>query len=622
MKKKILVYILLILNLCLFAGNIIVDTVVKHNFDINIIGSCLFLFIALILLLLYVRKDTSENHLFFNIGLIFLILYNVFLLNSNLDFINLKYFKKVPNFTSKSYQEIVKWSSKNNIIINEDYEYSDVVDTYNIVYQSDINKPLFKVKEINIIVSDGKDPSKEVSIPDMMGMKFDEVITFIEENSLSNVEIDYEDSEEEEDVLITQTKVGNIRRDEEIKFTFSRGSINTEEVELKDLTNISKLRATSYLKKYKIEYDLEDGFSDKIKRDFVISQSIEKGTKIKPQETRITLTISKGKKIKVPDLKKMTLEEIIKWANNNKIKLEIKKQYDDTIKKDSIIDSNYKENDELQENDKLILTISKGSITMKEFSTLSDFLGWAKKYDIATSVEYEFSDTIENGGIIGFSYKKGEVIKNNDTVVVTVSNGDTTVVPNFIGMKKSQIESKCKSLDLNCSFQYQNSTKNKDVAVRQSLAAGSKLAKNSNISITLSNGTSNSTSSNSSNNSNNSSKSNNNNSNNNNNTTTNPSTNTTPTPEPEPEPQIETCNVQTVTVGRDLNNIIANPEGYNEVSSGLQSYFNNLNVKVNIVSDSTSGKSSGSVISGVNLGQQYTTCCPNNCKTYTIVLAK
>ena len=86
----------------------------------------------------------------------------------------------------------------------------------------------------------------------MNGMKFDEVIDFIEKNELTNVEIEYEDSDDEEDQLINQSKVGNIRRNEEIKFTFSRGNINTDEVVLKDLTNISKLRATSYLKKYKM----------------------------------------------------------------------------------------------------------------------------------------------------------------------------------------------------------------------------------------------------------------------------------------------------------------------------------------------------------------------------------
>ena len=493
MKKKGFIYFILVINLVLFAGNILIDTIYKKNFDIDLILGCSFLFVTLLFILFYIKKNNTEKNGLLNIGLFILILYNLYIMNGSLNLINIKFLQKVPNFTNKSYQEVVKWSSKNNVIINEEYEYSESVNAYHVVYQSDINKSLFKVKEMNIIISDGKDPNREISIPDMNGMKFDEVIDFIEKNELTNVEIEYEDSDDEEDQLINQSKVGNIRRNEEIKFTFSRGNINTDEVVLKDLTNISKLHATSYLKKYKIDYDLEDDFSDTVKFNYVISQSIKKGTKIKTSDEKIKLTISKGKKIKVPNLNKMSLEEIIKWANDNKIKLEIIKKYDDTIKKDKIISSNYKEGESVKENDRLVLTISKGPITMKEFSTLSDFTNWAKKYGIATSIDYEFSDSVENGGIIGFSYKVGEIIKNDDTVVVTISNGDTTVVPNFVGMKKSAIQTKCKSINLNCSFQYQNSTKTKDTAIRQSLTAGSKLAKNSNISITLSNGETNST---------------------------------------------------------------------------------------------------------------------------------
>jgi len=167
MKKKIFVYILLILNLIMFLGNIFVDTILKKNYNVDLIIGLGVLSITTLFLLIYVIKDKSDKHLFLNIGLIFLILYNIFLLNNNLNFINLKLFKKVPNFTNKSYQEVIKWSSKNNVIINEDYEYSDTIKSNNIVYQSDINKPLFRIKEIKVIVSDGKDPNKEVTIFDV-----------------------------------------------------------------------------------------------------------------------------------------------------------------------------------------------------------------------------------------------------------------------------------------------------------------------------------------------------------------------------------------------------------------------------------------------------------------------
>ena len=61
----------------------------------------------------------------------------------------------------------------------------------------------------------------------MQGLTIDEVLDEIEKVYLNNVKIVYEDSEEKEDSLIKQSKIGTVARSDEITFTFSRGAFSS-----------------------------------------------------------------------------------------------------------------------------------------------------------------------------------------------------------------------------------------------------------------------------------------------------------------------------------------------------------------------------------------------------------
>ena len=513
----------------------------------------------------------------------------------------------MPNFTDKSYVKVVKWASKNNIILKESHEYSDLTKENHVIYQSvKPDENIKDVEELKIVISDGLNPSKELTIPDMTDYDLEKVLDFVEKNGLSNVKIEYEESDVREDHLIRQSKIGSTRRDDEIIFTFSRGNMElNDEITMIDFTNQSKLKVIAFLNKYEIRNEFNYDYSDSIKKEYVMMQSIKKGTKIKRLEDKITITLSKGSKIKLPDFKKMSLEKITEWSSKNKIKLDLKMKYDDSIKEGKIIDVSKKENDTISEGDVITITISKGPLKMIEFDNISKFEEWAKDNNVLYTIEHEFSDSIESGKIIKYTHKKGEIIKNNDTVSVYVSDGKKTGVPNFIGMSKSEISTKCNNVGINCTFQYQNSNKQRDIALRQSIAAGSEVASNTTVSIILSNGK---TSSNNTNN------------NNSNNTSNNkPAQTQTPTPAPTPEPEPQ-CEVKSIKLTGELNNIFSNPENYSTSASQVKSYFDKINVKINIQSDD--GAASGTYVGGVGPGSTVTTCCPNNCKTYNIIIGK
>ena len=621
-NKKLLTYILLGISIFLILINIVINIKYLNNNLLSLINYVILIFFSLFFTL-YIINCKEAKYTLLNISLSLFLVFNLIVLNNSFVTVNISPLQKfaskfslnsIPDFTNKPLEKVITWANENNITLNETYENSDIVTEQNIIYQSIKTGSSFSKNDtLDVIVSDGPSKDKEIILSDLTTHNLEDVLKYIEENYLNNVKIEYEISDFKEDSLIKQSKIGTVKRSDAITFTFSLGAESKgDNVKLISLYNMSKLRAEAYLAKYKINYEFQKDFSSSIKKDHIIKQSISEGNTLNINNDKLILTLSKGKKIEVPELKEMSLDKILKFISTNKLRIEIEEKFDDTIQKGKVISASVNKGDIIEEKTTIKLVLSKGKITMPEFKDIEEFKAWAEKNGIGYQIEYEASDDVENGKIISFSHKTKDVIKNGDTITVVISSGKQITVPNFIGMSKQAITKKCNSINLKCSFQYSSSTKTKDTAIRQSLTAGSKVAEKSSISITLSNGkttTNSKTNTNSNTNSNSSSS----NQNNNNQQTQTPTTPSTPTP---------SCTPQEITITRELNNIFSPTRGYQYSYDALQSYFAKLNVKINIVADSTSSKASGSFISGVEMGSKVTTCCPNDCKTYTIVISK
>ena len=233
---------------------------------------------------------------------------------------------KMKDFTNSSLTEVIKWSEENKVEIIQDYEYSDMISEYHVISQDVIAGTNIKdVNKINIAISEGPSPYKEVMLPNMVSWDSERVLEFIKNNHLTNVKVEFEDSSSEVNTVIEQSKNGNIKRNDEIRIVFSYGpDSNFEEVKLNDLSKMSKFEAEFYLKQNKIKYEFEDVFSSKVKKGFVVKQSIKAGTMVKVNDTNVVVSLSKGPEIKIPNLKGMTMTEITEWVIKNKLKLEFK----------------------------------------------------------------------------------------------------------------------------------------------------------------------------------------------------------------------------------------------------------------------------------------------------------
>ena len=64
------------------------------------------------------------------------------------------------------------------------------------------------------------------------------------------------------------------------------------------------------LKQHQLKYSFDEAFDSKVKRGYVVKQSVAPGDKVTVNSDEIVITISKGPEIKVPDLKDMDMTKI------------------------------------------------------------------------------------------------------------------------------------------------------------------------------------------------------------------------------------------------------------------------------------------------------------------------
>ena len=492
-SNSIIHYIFLVIAYIAFIAYIVLDfkniSNIKDNLP-QIIGWAFVLLLLISFTIVSIKNKKNNVTGIVSIGSILIMIYSVFNILLSTNIISFPKDEYVPNFYNQSILTVTEWKNKNNIKVNENHEYSDTI-LKDYVISQDVSSPTLTkdVKEITITISLGPDMNKEIIIPNFIGLKYDEVIKYIEDNHLNNVKIEYQKSEKEVDTVISQSKSGSLKRSDEITITFAIANDDTGEINIIDFTGKTKLYATSWLEKYGFKVEIKEDYSDEISDGCVIEQSAKDEVK-NPEEDTITLVISKGKKVLAPDISSMNVGDINKWATENNVKISYKEEYSNDVKLGDVISSSVNKDELVDKDKKIEITISKGKLEMIKLTTLSEFTNWAENNGVNYDINYENSDTVKKDEIIKCSHETGAGIKKDDTVIVTVSRGKVIAIPNFVGMSKTDIQSKCKNINLSCSFKtggYTESTK-KDIATSQSKKSGTKVSEGTGITITLSAG--------------------------------------------------------------------------------------------------------------------------------------
>ncbi len=392
----------------------------------------------------------------------------------------------IKNLQGKPLNEALNYAKEIGIEIIEKYDYSDYFEKYYIINQNIINEQAENIEKLELIISKGPNYNIDTNIPSFIGENIQELITFINNNYLNNVEIEFIENENEPNIIVTQSVTGNIKRNTKIKFEVSKAQF--KEIEMENLKNKTLFEAKLWLEINSVKYEIEYDYNE-LDKNIVFYQSIEEKTKLTENDT-VKLKISKGPSITVPNLKEMTKEEITKWITENNLNIEYIEEYNKDYEIGKIIDANYKENDIIEQGTTIVIKTSKGSLKMINFTNLSDFKIWANNNNVKYEINYSFSETITKGNLIKASHSENDIIAENETIILTISNGKAITVPNFKGMKKNDIINKCNQLGLNCTFKYYGYTisTSKDIAVTQTITSGKQVASGTYITISLSSG--------------------------------------------------------------------------------------------------------------------------------------
>lgn len=490
-KKPTVINLLLSLTMVItlgFSAFLIYDSF-NHINQLYIIINAILIFITVLsALIAFKRSYQYQKTRFVGItafSVILLMVFNVLVFTNILKLPSQTF---VPNFKDKTLTEALKWAEKNEIKTDQSFEYSDLVKKYDIINQNKKAGTLTKnIKKITFEVSNGPDYSKEVIISDMTDWDIDDAIKVIDKNKLNNVYVNFEENENiQRDKITNQNISGTIKRNDKLTLNVSLGlKENLKEVKMIDLKDMTLFKATLFLNRNAIDYEIKYKFSNKIAKGNVITSSIKKGTKVS-QKDKVTLTVSKGKKIIVPNLKNKKLSYVTNWIIKNNLKINYSDRYDNKIKNNHVIEATYKKGDVIEEETTVGIVVSKGKLKMPNFTSLQEFKTWAEKYKIKHEIKEEFNEEVKQGEIIKFSIKKGQMINTDETIIVYVSKGKEIEVPNFIGMTKTEIQNSCNKLKLNCSFNYEYSAKDKEgTAINQSIKAKEKVKENDSIKITL-----------------------------------------------------------------------------------------------------------------------------------------
>ena len=483
MEKKKQPKIIIILSILITFGFLIFIVINMQKENINLLITTLLL--GLIAILLIFPEKKSKIPTLIALLIICLTGFNAYTFaRPNKD--EKKELTNIKNLQGKPLNEALNYAKEVGIEIIEKYDYSDYFEKYYIINQNIINEQAENIEKLELIISKGPNYNIDTNIPSFIGENVQELMTYINKNYLNNVEIEFIENENEPNIIVTQSVTGNIKRNTKIKFEVSKSPF--KEIEMENLKNKTLFEAKLWLEINSVKYEIEYDYNE-LDKNIVFYQSIEEKTTLTENDT-VKLKISKGPSITVPNLKEMTKEDITKWITENNLNIEYIEEYNKDYEIGKIIDANYKENDIIEQGTTIVIKTSKGSLKMINFTNLSDFKIWANNNNVKYEINYSFSETIAKGNLIKSSHSENDIIAENETVILTISNGKAITVPNFKGMKKNDIINKCNQLGLNCTFKYYGYTvsTSKDIAVTQTITSGKQVASGTYITISLSSG--------------------------------------------------------------------------------------------------------------------------------------
>lgn len=205
----------------------------------------------------------------------------------------------VENFVGKDKKVVETWRKKNDVSKDQiayAYAYDDSKEKDIVLKQSiSSGKTLKNDETLKVTVSKGADPNKEFELPDFTDKEEKEIKKWFTDNKFTNVTYTYEINPEVENgkfISMDHETGTKVKRSEPITVTICT-PLDAEQVEVPDLTGISKADLDSWASTNRINISYIERASDTVGKGGILSVSVNKGDRLNAGDT-ITVEISSG----------------------------------------------------------------------------------------------------------------------------------------------------------------------------------------------------------------------------------------------------------------------------------------------------------------------------------------
>lgn len=263
---------------------------------------------------------------------------------------------------------------------------------------------------------------KDIKVPDVSNLTVEEAKAKLVDANLevSDVQQVKSDTVEEGKIVETNPKAGSSVK-EKSKVVL-KVSVGKDTVTIGDYVGKTFEAARDELRKLGITVEKKDVYSDKVDSGKVVEQSIAKDQKVVAKNTKIVLSVSKGKEpVKVANLKGYTRAGIEEYARTNGLKLQITEE-NSSETEGTVIRQSPAEGVELNQGDTLTVVISKGKgekVVTRQFT-----IPYEKKANTSQNTVEIFIQDANNQ--IGTAYRTFKISENTTVSINFTFNSSVT----------------------------------------------------------------------------------------------------------------------------------------------------------------------------------------------------
>lgn len=234
---------------------------------------------------------------------------------------------QVPDYVNKPLSELKSWANRNNVTLETEYQYSlEMFKDYIVEVTPAAGSNIQKGSIMRVVVSNGADPDEKIQVPDFTGSSYSQIQEWLNTNKINNLRITYDNNDEIPvnqfiKVVFNDKTINSdtyTRKDYGLIYISNGPVVYEKNIEVPDwtTTNMSVSAAEAWGLEKDVEIIVKLVNSTSVPLNGIINQSVSPKTMVS-KKSKITVSVSLGQVVTVPDFSKISKEVAENTVLNN-----------------------------------------------------------------------------------------------------------------------------------------------------------------------------------------------------------------------------------------------------------------------------------------------------------------